>query len=127
MLGRKALNSAELDNRKGLKSPRTVVTVNDEVQTKEEATVYIKVLDLFVTVKLLEHTPAVLSLGSLSSSSSATPTSPISVLQEAVVPTLHPASTRREDTSITERISPSHVNQQKQKKQIEMKTTRSFG
>ena len=33
--------------------------------TKEEATVYAKELDSFVTVKLLEDTPAVLSLGKL--------------------------------------------------------------
>ena len=35
------------------------------VQTREEATVYVKELDLFVTVMLLEETPAVLSLGKL--------------------------------------------------------------
>ena len=44
------------------KNPTTVVTVNGEVQTDEEATVYVNVLYLFVTVKLLEDTP-VLSLG----------------------------------------------------------------
>ena len=46
-------------------SPTTVVTANGEVQTEEEATVYVKDLDLFVTVKLLEDTLAVLSLGKL--------------------------------------------------------------
>ena len=35
------------------------------MQTKEEATVYVRELDLFVTVMLLEDTPAVLSLGKL--------------------------------------------------------------
>ena len=35
------------------------------MQTKEEATVYVKEFDLFVTVGLLEDTPAVLSLGKL--------------------------------------------------------------
>ena len=40
------------------KSPTTVVAANGEVQTKEEATVYVKELDLFVTVKLLEDTLA---------------------------------------------------------------------
>ena len=35
------------------------------MQIKEEATVYVKELDLFVTVMLLEDTPAVLSLGKL--------------------------------------------------------------
>ena len=41
------------------------MTANGEVQTREEATVYVKELDLFVTVMLLENTPAVLSLGKL--------------------------------------------------------------
>ena len=41
------------------------MTANGEVQTKEEATEHVKELDLFVTVKFLEDTPAVLSLGKL--------------------------------------------------------------
>ena len=45
------------------KSRTTVVAANGEVQTEEEATVYVKDLDLFVTVMLLEDAPAVLSLG----------------------------------------------------------------
>ena len=61
----KDLNSAELDTVKVSESPMTVVTANGEVLTKEEATVYVKQLDLLVTVKLLEDTPAVLSLGKL--------------------------------------------------------------
>ena len=47
------------------RSPTTVMTANGEVQTREEATVYVKELDLFVTVVILEETPAVLSLGKL--------------------------------------------------------------
>ena len=47
-------------------SPTTVMTANGEVQTREEATVKVKELHLFVTVMLLEETPAVLSLGKLS-------------------------------------------------------------
>ena len=42
-----------------------MVAANGEVLTKEEATVHVKELDFFVTVKLLEDTPAVLSLGKL--------------------------------------------------------------
>ena len=42
------------------------------------------------------------------SSSSATPSSPTSVPQETVIPTLHPASTRSESTSSTVRGSPLH-------------------
>ena len=58
MLSRKDLNSAELETVRISESPTTVVTANGEVLTKEEATVYVKQLDLSVTVKLLEDTPA---------------------------------------------------------------------
>ena len=44
-------------------SPTIVITANGEVQTHEEATVYVKELDIFLTLKVLENTPAVLSLG----------------------------------------------------------------
>ena len=65
MLSRKDLNSAELETVKVSKSPTTVAAANGEMQTREEATVYVKELDLFVTEMLLEDTPAVLSLGKL--------------------------------------------------------------
>ena len=39
-----------------------MVTANGKVLTKEEATVYVRELNLFVAVMLLEDTPAVLSL-----------------------------------------------------------------
>ena len=65
MLSRKDLNSAALETVRVSKNPITVITVNGEVQTKEEATVYVKELDLFVTVKHLDDSPAVLSLGKL--------------------------------------------------------------
>ena len=42
-----------------------VITANGEVQTQEEAIVYVKELDVFLTMKVLENTPAVLSLGKL--------------------------------------------------------------
>ena len=47
------------------KNPTVVVTAKGEVLTKEEATVYVRELDLFVTAMLLENTLAVLSLGKL--------------------------------------------------------------
>ena len=47
------------------RSPTTVMTANGEVRTREGATVYVKELDSFVTVMLLEKTPAVLSVGKL--------------------------------------------------------------
>ena len=40
-------------------------TANGEIQTHEEATVYVKELDIFLTKKVLENTPALLSLGKL--------------------------------------------------------------
>ena len=57
MVSKKDLNSAELETMKISKNPTTVMTANGEVQTKEEATVYVKQVDLFVTVMLLEETP----------------------------------------------------------------------
>ena len=65
MLSRKDPNSAELETVRVSKNPTTVDTANGEVQTKEEATVCVKELDVFVTVKLLDDTPAVLSLGKI--------------------------------------------------------------
>ena len=65
MLSRKDLNSAKLETVKVSKSSTAVNTANDEVQTREEATVYVKQLDLLVTVKFLEDTAAVLQLGEL--------------------------------------------------------------
>ena len=58
-------NSAELETIRTSRSPTTVMTANGEVQTKEEATVYVKQLDLFVKFMLLEETPAVFTLEKL--------------------------------------------------------------
>ena len=65
MISKKDLNSAELETVTTSRSPTTVFTANGEVQTHEEATVYVKELDIFLTIKVLEDTPAVLSLGKL--------------------------------------------------------------
>ena len=65
MVSKRDVNSAELYTMGTSRSPTTVMTANGEVQTREEATVFVKELDLFVTVMLLEETPAVLSLGKL--------------------------------------------------------------
>ena len=59
----KDLNSAELETVTTSRSPMTVIAVNGEVQTNEEATVYVRELDIFLTMKVLEDTPAVLSQG----------------------------------------------------------------
>ena len=65
MVSKKDLNSAELETMRTPRSPTTIMTANGEVQTREDATVFAKQLDLFVKVMLLEETPAVLSLGKL--------------------------------------------------------------
>ena len=65
MISKKDLNSAELETVTTSRSPTAFVTANGEVQTHEEATVYVKELDIFLTMKVLEDTPAVLSLGKL--------------------------------------------------------------
>ena len=65
MVSRKDLDKAELETVRISSNPTMVMTANGEVLTKEEATVYVKELDLFVTVVLLEDTRAVLSLGKL--------------------------------------------------------------
>ena len=62
MVSRKDFNSAELETVRISKNPIMVVTANGEVLTKEEATVYVRELYLFVKVMLLEDTPTVLSL-----------------------------------------------------------------
>ena len=64
MLSRKDLKSAELDTAIS-RNLMTVVPANGEVQTNDEATVYVRELDLLVTIKLLEDTPADLSRGKL--------------------------------------------------------------
>ena len=62
MISKKDLSDAEMDTLTKLCSPTIVITANGEVQTHEEAIVYVKELDMFLTMKVLENTPAVLSL-----------------------------------------------------------------
>ena len=64
MVSKRDLNSAELETMRTSRSP-TVMTTSGEVRTNVEATVYVKQLDLLVTVMLRQQTPAVLSLGKL--------------------------------------------------------------
>ena len=65
MISKKDLSDAEMDTLTKSCNPTIVITANGEVQTNEEATVYVKELDMFLTMKVLENTPAVLSLGKL--------------------------------------------------------------
>ena len=65
ILSKKDLSSEELVTLRRSRTSTTVVTANGEVQTNEEAQVYVYDTDLFVTVQPLEDTLAVLSLGKL--------------------------------------------------------------
>ena len=65
MISNKDLSDAEMDTLTKSCRPTIVITANGEVQTHEEATVYVKELDILLTMKVLENTPAVLSLGKL--------------------------------------------------------------
>ena len=48
MISKKVLNSAEMDTLTKSCSPTIVITANGEVQTLEEATVYVKELDGYI-------------------------------------------------------------------------------
>ena len=65
MISKKDLSVAEMDTLTKSCSPTIVITANGEVHTHEEAIVYVKELDIFLTMFVLENTPAVLSLGKL--------------------------------------------------------------
>ena len=62
MISKQDMSNAEMDTLTKSCSPTIVITANGEVQTQEEAIVYVKELDIFLTMKVLENTPAVLSL-----------------------------------------------------------------
>ena len=51
MISRKDLSDAEMDTLTKSCSPTIVITANGEVQTHEEATVYVKELDIFLTIE----------------------------------------------------------------------------
>ena len=65
MISKKDLSDDDIDILTKSCSPTIVITANGEVQTNEEATVYVKESDIFLTMKVLENTSAVLSLGKL--------------------------------------------------------------
>ena len=65
MISKKDLSDAEMDTLTKSRSPTIVITANGEVQTHVKATVYVKEMNIFLTLKVLENTPAVLSLGRL--------------------------------------------------------------
>ena len=63
MMSKMELTSKELEPVKVSRLPTTVISANGSIDTAEEDTVYVKDLDMSVTVQLLEDTPAVLFLG----------------------------------------------------------------
>ena len=65
MISKKDLSDAEMDTLTKSCSPTMVIIANGEVQTHEEATVYVKELVIFLSMEVLENRPAVLSLGEL--------------------------------------------------------------
>ena len=58
---KKWCKTEELETVKVSRPPTTVITANGSIDTTEEVTVYVKDVEMFVTVQLLEDTPAVLS------------------------------------------------------------------
>ena len=65
MISKKDLSNAEMDTLTKSCCPTIVITVNGEVQTHEETIVYVKELDIFLTMKVFDDTSAALSLGKL--------------------------------------------------------------
>ena len=65
MISKKDLSDTEMGALTKSCSPTIVITANGEVQTHEEAIVYVKELDIFLTMKVLDNTPPALSLGKL--------------------------------------------------------------
>ena len=59
------MSSEELETLRRSRTCTLVVTANGEVQTNAEAQTHVHDLDLFVTVQLLNDTPAVVLLGKL--------------------------------------------------------------
>ena len=65
MMSKNALTSGERENTRKEKETAVIMTANGKAATTEEATVYVDDVDVFVTVMLLEDSPAVISLGFL--------------------------------------------------------------
>ena len=63
MISKKDLNSAELETLTRSRSPTTVITANGEVQTHEEATVYVKELDIFLTISPRGYASSFIAMG----------------------------------------------------------------
>ena len=65
MLSRNDLNIAELETGRASRNPQRLSQPMEKCKHNEEEIVYVYDLALFLTVQILEDTPAVLSLGKL--------------------------------------------------------------
>ena len=65
MISKKDVGDAEMDTLTKSCCPTIVITTNGEVQAHEETVVIVKELEIFLTMKVLDNTSAVLSLGKL--------------------------------------------------------------
>ena len=61
MIRRKDLNDAEMDTLTKSCIPTIVITASGEEQTHEEAIVYVKELDIFLTMKVLDHASSIVA------------------------------------------------------------------
>ena len=61
MISKKDLSNAERDTLTKSCSPTIVITANGEVQTHEEAIVYVKELDIFLTESPREHASSIVA------------------------------------------------------------------
>ena len=57
MMSKKDISSSDIETLRRSRISTTVVTASGEVQTNEEAQVYVHALDLFVTVQIPDDTP----------------------------------------------------------------------
>ena len=65
MISKKDLSDSEMDTLPKSCNPPIVIIANGEVQTHEKAIVYVKNLEIFLTMKVLDNTQTVLTLGKL--------------------------------------------------------------
>ena len=61
MISEKDLSNAEMDTLTKSCSPTIVITANGEVQTHEEAIVYVKELDIFLTESPRKHASSIVA------------------------------------------------------------------
>ena len=65
MMSKNELTSGEKDTIRRSNEPTAITTASGKAESTEEATVHVNDLNVFVTMMLLEGSPALLSLGLL--------------------------------------------------------------